>query len=523
MTQRFGKKRLLSTCKALGVLVFMLAVAPAAATEQAKGYVFEDSDGNGVRGPEEPGVPGVAVSNGLDVVLTEEDGSYQLPLEKNSVIFMTKPAGYEVPLSEDNLPLFYYRHYPKGTPAELELRFPGVEPTGPLPESVDFPLRRGDQLDSFEVIFFADPQPKTAEEIDYIRDDVVAELVSSDAAFGMTLGDIMYDVLSLYPRYIEIVGKIGVPWYNVPGNHDVNGRSPDDERSLETFKSLFGPGYYSFDYGQAHFVVLDTVNFLGNKQNRIKPHLSEQDVAYEGWVVDRQLAWLKNDLALVPEDKLVVLTMHIPLAAHGDRKSVRGYVNNSDELLRIIGKREHVMAVSGHLHSTEHHYFESGLHIQSITTVSGAWWGGPKDDRGIPVAYQECGTPNGYHVMAVDGNEATIRYKAAGKPEDHQMRLFLDGTTLVVNLFDGGPRSRVEYSLDGRAPVAMERSYRNDPFVDDLFIRNKNTYKSFVRIDPSSHLWVSELPENLESGVHAITVEAVDEYGRTHTGSLVFE
>jgi hypothetical protein len=69
----------------------------------------------------------------------------------------------------------------------------------------------------------------------------------------------------------------------------------------------------------------------------------------------------------------------------------------------------------------------------------------------------------------------------------------------------------------------MERSYRNDPFVDALFTQNKKTYKHFVRIDPSSHLWVAELPEDLGSGVHTIVVEAVDEYGRAHTGSLLFE
>jgi hypothetical protein len=508
---------------AVGVLALLCAAVPATAVEHARGFVFEDTNENGERDPGEPGIAGVAVSNGLEVVQTTQDGSYRLPIEDNSILFITKPAGYDVPVDQNNLPHFYYRHYPGGTPADLELYFPGVERTGPLPESVDFPLLRSEPLDNFEVIFFADPQPKTAAEVDYIRDDIVAELVGTDAAFGMTLGDIMYDVLSMYPRYNEIVGKIGIPWYNVPGNHDVNSRSPDDERSLETFKSLFGPGYYSFDYGQAHFVALDTVNYLGNKQNRKKPHRGDRDVEYEGWVVEKQLAWLKNDMALVPADKLIVLTMHIPLAAHGDRRSVRGFVNNTDELLRIIGERGHVMAFSGHLHSTEHHYLENGLHMHSITTASGSWWGGPKDERGIPVAYQECGTPNGYHVMRVEGNRATMRYKAAGEPMDYQMRLFLDGSTLTVNLFDGGPRSKVEYRIDGRAPVSMERRYRNDPFVDDLFLRYRRTYKSFVEIDPSSHLWVAGLPEDLGSGVHTIVVEAVDEYGRTHTGALVFE
>ena len=39
-----------------------------------------------------------------------------------------------------NLPRFYRHHYPKGSPADLNLTYEGLAPTGPLPASVDFPL-----------------------------------------------------------------------------------------------------------------------------------------------------------------------------------------------------------------------------------------------------------------------------------------------------------------------------------------------------------------------------------------------
>ncbi|MBE0654738.1 MAG: metallophosphoesterase, partial [Bacteroidales bacterium] len=40
----------------------------------AKGLVFHDQNENGKRERREPGIPGVAVSNGKDIVLTNEDG-----------------------------------------------------------------------------------------------------------------------------------------------------------------------------------------------------------------------------------------------------------------------------------------------------------------------------------------------------------------------------------------------------------------------------------------------------------------
>jgi hypothetical protein len=38
----------------------------------------------------------------------------------------------------------------------------------------------------------------------------------------MTTGDIMFDDLSLYPRLNRIIGQIGISWYNIRGNHDLN-------------------------------------------------------------------------------------------------------------------------------------------------------------------------------------------------------------------------------------------------------------------------------------------------------------
>src|SRR5690348_10493827 len=92
---------------------------------------------------------------------------------------------------------------PPVTPARLGLRFQGLEPS-PLPESIDFALRRRDEPERFNAILFTDPQPESLAEIGYIRDDVVAGTAGVDAAFGITHGGVMFDDLAHYERYNRI-------------------------------------------------------------------------------------------------------------------------------------------------------------------------------------------------------------------------------------------------------------------------------------------------------------------------------
>jgi C terminal of Calcineurin-like phosphoesterase len=96
-------------------------------------------------------------------------------------------------------------------------------------------------------------------------------------------------------------------------------------------------------------------------------------------------------------------------------------------------------------------------------------------------------------------------------------------TDLVVDVFDGGSRTSVEYHIGGRAPVTMERVARPDPFVEEVFARNEATKKPWVKAEPSSHIWSARLPRDLEAGTHCVAVRVVDEYGREHRDHLVVE
>ena len=74
------------------VLSCMVAVDALAAYT---GHVFVDKNGNGVFDKGEKTLSGVIVSDGLNVVKTERDGSFTLPgHEKERFIFITTPSGY---------------------------------------------------------------------------------------------------------------------------------------------------------------------------------------------------------------------------------------------------------------------------------------------------------------------------------------------------------------------------------------------------------------------------------------------
>ncbi len=506
---------------AMSTLLSAATLAAVAQAETAQGIVYLDRNANGQHDSGEPGLPGVAVSNQRDVVLTDDAGRYRLPVDDDTIIFVNQPAGYRAPLNKHNLPQFYYIHKPAGSP---ELRYRGVDPTGPLPESIDFPLREAPNADRFDVLALGDPQPETGTEIGYVRDDVASELVGTDAAFAITLGDIMFDALWLYDYYNGVMAKVGIPFFNVIGNHDMNYDAADDTNSDETFHRHFGPNYYAWDHGQVHFMALDTVEWKG----------AEHGGHYRGYLGERQLAWIKDDLAHVPADKLIVLCMHIPLATAFERG-----VDDVEALFEILRDRPKVLALSGHTHYLQHHFYgpEEGwqgqgkFHSLICGAVCGSWWSGPKDFRGIPIATMSDGTPNGYVTLSFDGTDYTTRYKAAGASPDEQMWIYPPGLlgrsaedrkTLLVNVWNARPLCTVEYAFDHGEFHPMERFTGLDPIAQSILAGPLKSGKSWANPEKTTHLWKATLDARLPGGTHVVTIRVTDPDGRVLEQSRVF-
>jgi hypothetical protein len=520
------------------------------------GTIREDISRTGGHAITDLPIPNVLVSNGRDVVRTDANGAYTLPIEPGMAIFVIKPAGFMLPSNLDtHIPLFSYIYEPDGTPEALGLRYRGLTPTGPLPAYIDFPLVRSDEPSRFNVVLLTDPQPESTAEIEFVRDDVVSGLIGVDAAFGITAGDLMFDDLSMYNRYNRIIGKIGLPWWNIGGNHDLNFEAPDARHSRETFKRVFGATYYAHEYAGATFIMLDNVDYLG--PDPAKPGRSGK---YRGFFSADQLTFVAALLKETPADRLIVLVMHIPLTTYIDPKTPAMNTANTADLLKLLGDRPSV-SFAGHTHSTEHHYLGkaegfSGAtphHHHVLTAVSGSWWSGPLDHRGIACADSHDGTPNGFHILSVDGASYTTRYVPAAEPAGKQMRIVIEAqmheddpevfrtmsmatllrspitadqvasASVLVNVFDGGPKTLVTCVIDGAAPITLIRTNRPDPFIQQVFGRAPETIKPWVKPIPSSHLWTARLPQTLRPGTYALKVKVVDEYGREHRDGMVLE
>lgn len=483
-------------------------------TKTASGTVFEDRNQNGRLDAGEPAIPNVAVSNGVDVTLTSENGTYTLPVTDDTIVFVVKPTGYRTQLTDDMLPRFHYIHKPAGSP---KLKYAGVDPTGDLPASIDFPLYKQEEPDEFEVVYFGDPQPRDQKEIDYITHDVVEQVVGTKAAFGVTLGDIMFNDLSLFESLNRSVAQIGLPWYNVIGNHDIDFLADVDKYSDETFERVYGPSYYSFNYGHVHFVVLDDIDWVVDKDKRY----------YRGGLGENQLRFIERDLEQVPPEKLIVFMMHIPLV-----DSTRWLEEDLKRLLDLMQKRPHCISLAGHTHHHEHRLLtaedgwkgEKPHHLIINGTVCGSWWSGVPDENGIPHTIMSCGTPNGWGLMTFSGNKYSYRYFAARRPADYQAQITVpeevaQGQSVVVhaNIFNAWPNAQVRWRVRGGEWEAMEKQFKEDPaylaILEWEASIEKHPWRKLSAPRKCPHLWVGTLPTDLKPGNHTIEVEATNPDG----------
>lgn len=490
--------------------------------------MYHDRNGNGRRDRLETGIAGVAVSNGRDVVRSDWRGRWRLPIGDDTIVFVVKPRGWRTPLSPERLPLFFYRHKPAGSPPGL--RHPGVAPTGPLPASVDFPLQRVREPDAFRVVLIADPQPYDLGEVDYLARDVVAQLEGTDAAFALVLGDLVGDDLALFEPLNQVLGRMGIPWWPVHGNHDMNYAARDDAGSDETWERVYGPTSYAFQVGRAHFLVLDDVIYGGAlPDGRPGP--------YRAGLHPDQLEFVRGYLAGVPREELVVVALHIPRMVAAWRN---GEVAGGGALMELLADRPHTLSLAGHAHVQARRFIgrDAGFardephHHVTVGTASGSWWRGAPDEAGIPHATMRDGAPNGYGVLEVDGARAEFRYRAARRPAVVQMAIHVPtelevadtgSTEVLVNVFGGSPRTRVEMRLlPAGSWTPLTPVVRKDPGYVALYERERAARPphgwELPPPNDTEHLWAGALPPAPAPGAAVLEVRAVEPSGRVLSG-----
>lgn len=544
-----------------------VTAGPDADQDVLDGAVFDDRNRNSQQDPGERGIAGVEVSNGRKIVTTDRQGRYEISVRDGETVFLTQPAGYQVPVDEDNVAQFFYTHMPAGSP---ELRYGGIDPTGPLPDAVDFPLARTTDTLSRDqrCLIGGDIQTYTQEEVDYALRGAFADLTQRTDFTGcgaLFIGDIVGDDLDLYDQTRELTSLLNGPARFLPGNHDLDLDADYDHR-FDTYRSQFGPDYYSYDAGDVHVVSLNTVQYSQG---------APYNGTYNGGIDDEQLAWLRQDIANTPEDKLIVLATHIPLLNWHDQGSDRHQVDQVQAIHDIIGDRPAV-AFGGHSHTLEvmrggdsmegwkSLYGVDELPFDHITAgaISGDWYTGRVTEAGYPTALQRDGAVPGVFTLEAHGNRYQDSFIGTGRAASEQMSLGLNTPAyrdwsdanrrnvgkapafetplevsadelgeswLTTNVWAGGTGTEVSVSIDGRPAQQAQRTQQLEgeskrvgaEFSDPAAAQEQLVHGGSVA-EASGHLWRLDLPEDLAPGEHTATVTQTDRYGVSTTERITF-
>ena len=140
--------------------------------------------------------------------------------------------------------------------------------------------------------------------------------------------------------------------------------------------------------------------------------------------------------AMVPEERLIVLSTHVPLGSFADPTSTIHQTDNLPELYALLGERP-ALSLSGHTHSLENHApgqhfagWEQAVGIERLPfrhivagAASGAWWQGDFDIDGVPMSLQRFGAPKGVLDLAFDDAGYRERYIPARIDPERQQWL----------------------------------------------------------------------------------------------------
>ena len=440
-------------------------------------------------------VPGVQVSDGRQIVLTDARGHYAMKTDKaDSIVFITTPSGYIAKMTDAVRPGFW----------QLLTKAPGTS------EVHNFELLPQNQ-DRYSIIFITDCHfandpardplgrfKSTA--LPVIRREAQAASAKG-AVYSVNLGDFAHDRFWYDFDFNEadaerFLAECGypVPVYSVTGNHDNDGAvaglgDRTDFVSAWNYRHTWGPACYSVNIGKDHWIFMDSVEYL----NEGEPDARHKNIKgrrnYNCRFLDKDLEWLKEDLKYVTPDTRVFFCCHVPLVNDASKSEVMqaGEVDKLDAIFKGFPK---VYVFSGHTH--KHINTDMGKYTRFkqyiFAATSGSMWQHPEgyqiigsDSSNQSFNVLDCSDPVPVpRFVAVNGSHRMMRVydiNAVGDfyRNDPQCRIFhklypdrswyADSrfkNMVYVNYWGYAPGQKVEIFEDGK-PLEVEKSNLDEP------------------------------------------------------------
>jgi hypothetical protein len=286
------------------------------------------------------------------------------------------------------------------------------------------------------------PLPYASQLVDEIKtlkpSFVVAtgDLVAKAEAFPLEKGLAWFDLY--LQNVVRPITDTGIPFYHVPGNHDVGGtkyykKIEDVPVELREYygdglftKKTGSPTFYSFNAGDYHYIVLDPA-----------------EVARTVRLPEDQLNWLKNDLE-ANKEKNIILFFHQPSSNW----------ENWDEVRSLLEGYKVKMLFCGHWHTDT--AVDNGFPEQATSAFCGCWWRETVGKDGFPL---------GYRLVYPLPNGVRDFYKELDTREQINILSPVDvaltgNTPLVVQAFDAAePIQKISYRVDGgkEQPMLLEK------------------------------------------------------------------
>jgi hypothetical protein len=342
-------------------------------------------------------LPGVLVSDGLQIVTTNKQGVYTMQSEKSDgFVFVITPSNY-VAKSLDGLQPAFWAPLTKGE---------GVA------EKHDFNLKKENQT-RCTLFFIADAHLTNSAEkndLEHFHTLAMPALKNSNDScshlgpvYTINLGDLSHDIFWYQCHFNiadakELLIKEGYPnlMYSVPGNHDNDGAIagvPDVDFKAEwLYRKTFGPTYYSMNIGGVHFIMIDDIIYrnTANKGKKAPGIAGARD--YDKGFTPSEMAWLAQDLKYVDPHTPVYVCTHSPLLFDNPKGSLF-HPAQMDSINHYFSKFDQVNVFAGHLHKMTCLKNKKYPHLMQyvVPALSGNMW-------------TTCN--NGFHSVGLDGVDA---------------------------------------------------------------------------------------------------------------------
>lgn len=407
-----------------------------------------------LRSTDGKGIAGVTVSDGFTCVTTDAKGRYKMTTSSDAVhVFYSIPSAYKVNV-KDGHPDFYQR------------LVAGVK-------KYDFTLTPNPiEEKQFRLLMVADPQAQCEFHIKRFERETVPDIrayvdAQTLPCYGVTLGDVVYtEGKHKTNKFMEPMRRAmgydnsHLLFFQTIGNHDFNeppvtldkGTSTYNLAYQRAFEKVFGPVNYSWNRGDVHIVSMKDY-IADDNPKKFRYHKEYGNPCF----TDEQLEWLRQDLAAVPKNKMVILCLHIGLYNRMKK--------NVDAVRDLIAQFDEAHIMIGHTHFMNHKVNEDGVFEHVHAAVSGAFWWSCLNGDGVP---------NGYAIYDVDG--AHIKnwwYKGTGHDISYQIRMYRGDAefggefekfkypythdTVLANVFMADPAWKVYLYEDGELTGEMER------------------------------------------------------------------